>query len=373
MRELFVVLVAAAGVFAWLAWPERSSSPSSAPGVTGLLGGPAEGMPRIHGPQPLAWPRDYGAHPVYRHEWWYFTGHLETSDGRRFGFQFTLFRFRLPGPVDATSSAWATDQIWMGHLALSDLGGERFHSDERVVRGALGLAGAEPDRWWIRDWRVQATETGWRLRASSRDFGLDLSLAPGKPAVLQGDAGYSRKGPEPGNASMYYSLTRMDAGGRLRLKGETRTVVDGSAWLDREWGTSALGEGLAGWDWFALQLDDGRDLMIYRLRTRQGGTAPWSAGKLVTADGTARTLSVGDFDLSILRTWRDDGGHAWPVAWRIAVPSADVALEVEAVFPGQLWAGRVRYWEGAVDIRDSASGRAAGRGYLEMTGYADSY
>lgn len=368
MREVLILVLAAAAVFTWLAWPDPEP-PAPASRVAGLLGGPVEGLPRIREPRPLVWPRDHGAHPAYRHEWWYFTGHLEAAGGRSFGFQFTLFRFRMPGGT-RVDSAWATDQVWMAHLALSDHQRQRFLTAERLARGAVGLAGASPGRWWLRDWRVVDNGAGWTLRASTGEFGLELDLEPSGPPVLQGEAGYSRKGPEPGNASMYYSQPRLAAGGELRI-GDTRLAVKGEAWLDREWGTSALGPDLAGWDWFALQLADGASLMIYRLRTRQGGTARWSAGKWVGADGRTRTLSASDFRLAPLESWRDGAGHDWPVAWRLRVPAAELDVRVEAVFPGQLWTGRVHYWEGAVDVRRHDNGAEAGRGYLEMTGYAD--
>ena len=366
MRELLAVVFAAGLVLAWLFWPRTPPEATAPSAVTGLLGGPPGDLPRIEGPHPLSFPEDHGAHPAYRHEWWYFTGYLETGDTRTFGFQYTLFRFRIPGP-GGVESAWATEQVWMAHLALSDIERGRFRQVERLARGALDLAGAEPGRWWLRDWTVTDTGDGWHLAADAGDFALDLQLAPGGPPILQGEAGYSRKGPEAGNATMYYSHPRLSVTGGMRLGETGMEVTGGEAWLDREWGTSALGPDLAGWDWFALHLDGGRRLMVYRLRTDDGTTAPWSAGKWIDDTG-ARTLSPRDFELIPGRTWTDVHGHDWPVSWRLRVPGEDLEAVVEAAFPEQLWTGRVEYWEGAVNVR-APDGDPVGRGYLEMTGY----
>jgi predicted secreted hydrolase len=270
----------------------------------------------------------------------------------------------------------------MAHFALADERGGRFRHAERFARAALGLAGAQgaPFRVWLEDWSATAEPDAGpegipplRLRAREEGFALDLRLEPGKPPVLQGDRGLSQKGPEPGNASHYYSLTRMPATGTLSLDGR-EVAVRGSAWMDREWSTSALGEGVAGWDWFALQLDDGRDLMLYRLRREDGSADPWSKGSLVEADGRARTLAVSEFVLAPLATWTSPAtGAAYPVRWRIAVPSEGLELEVAPRLEAQEMQVAVRYWEGAVTVRGAGpSGPVAGHGFLEMTGYAPS-
>lgn len=365
-------LLLAALAVAWLvqrSLPERSGATPL--DTTALLDSAPEAFLRVTGPRPLDFPADHAAHPGYRSEWWYFTGNLEAGDGRRFGFQFTLFRFGLGGDpaadADPIESVFAADAVWMAHLAVSDLEQQRFLSRERFARGALGLAGATADRWWLRDWTVDRTESGWRLRAGAGDFSLDLALDPARPVVLQGDAGYSRKGPAAGNASRYYSYTRMRSAGTLGLDGMA-FEVEGTAWLDREWGSSQLGPGIQGWDWFALQLDDGRDLMVYRLRTEQDMASPYSSGTLVDADGRARTLGPDAFDLRPTRRWRDPDGVAWPVAWSLDLPSQGLSLEVRPAFDAQLWRSSVRYWEGAVEVL--ADGEPVGRGYLELSGYS---
>lgn len=373
-RDLLVVIVLAALAVAWLV--QRSSAPVSRAtplDTTALLADAPEAFARVIGPEALEFPADHAAHPGYRSEWWYFTGNLTAEDGRRFGMQFTLFRFGLSADEQARplDSVFAADAVWMAHLAVSDIEAGRFLHRERFARGTLDLAGATADEWWLRDWVVKRTETGWRLQADAGEFGVDLALDAVKPVVLQGDAGYSRKGPEPGNASRYYTLPRLAAHGSVSVANTTHSV-DGTAWLDREWGSSQLGAGIEGWDWFALQLNDGRDLMLYRLRTEDGTASPYSAGALIGPGGQARMLDLEAFSLEPVRTWRDTEGASWPVAWRVRVPSANLDLLVRAAFDEQQWRTGVRYWEGAVDIVDPESSQLQGYGYLELSGYARS-
>jgi predicted secreted hydrolase len=201
---------------------------------------------------------------------------------------------------------------------------------------------------------------------------IDLTVSPGKPVVLQGDRGLSRNGPEPGNASLYYSFTRMPARGTVRLGGET-LEVSGEAWMDREWSTSALGEGVEGWDWFALQLDDGRELMVYLLRRRDGTVDPFNAGTLVAADGSVRRLGVGDVRVEVLGYWTSPhSGVRYPARWRVSVPSEELWLEVESRVADQELRVGMRYWEGAVSVNGSRpSGQVAGQGYVELVGYGE--
>lgn len=375
IRDVVIALAMAAVAVGWLSQrlEQRESEAAGVSGTT-LLSAAPEVFRRVTGPEPLAFPADHAVHPGYRNEWWYFTGNLFDAAGQRYGFQFTLFRFAIePGP--RPDSDFASDAVWMAHLAISDVANRKFISKERFARGALGLAGATADEWWLRDWTVTREDDGWHLRAHSDGASLDLRLVPSKPVVLQGDSGYSQKGPAQGNASRYYSITRMQAAGRLVLDGSP-VEVSGLAWLDREWGSSQLGAGIAGWDWFALQFEDGRDLMLYRLRTEQGRASSFSAGVLVAPDGSYRVLQGEDFELSEIRRWVDRHGVAWPVEWRVRLPSEDLLFEVRAAFDAQRWEATVGYWEGAVDMIDPDS-RAAGqgllgRGYLELSGYADS-
>ncbi|NIP79541.1 MAG: carotenoid 1,2-hydratase, partial [Gemmatimonadetes bacterium] len=271
------------------------------------------------------------------------------------------------------ASPWATRQAYMGHFALTDVAGETFHAFERFERGALGLAGAEaePLRIWIGDWEVGTAAPGgtvtagsgpdtvpgtvFRLEAAEGPVALDLRLAPSKPVVLQGVDGLSAKGPEPGNASYYYSLTRLGAAGTVTVDGVGHRVR-GLAWLDREWSTSALSPGLVGWDWFALQLDDGSDLMVYRLRREDGGTAPYSAGTFVAADGAVTQLDAGDWALEATGSWESPRGERYPSGWRLRVPELGLALTVDPRLRDQELDLAFRYWEGAVTVTGRRQG-----------------
>lgn len=335
-----------------------------------LGGGDTAGYARVEGPRPFVFPDDHGPHPQHRSEWWYCTGNLEGEGGRRFGYQLTFFRASAAPGAPERASAWATNQVYMAHLALTDVAGRSFHHHERLARGAAGLAGASarPFAVWLEDWRLDAEALEpltLRLRAREGGTALDLRLVATKPIVPQGERGFSQKGPEPGNASHYYSSTRMASTGHVEAGG-VRHAVRGASWLDREWGTSALGEGIAGWDWFALQFDDGRELMFYRLRRADGGMAPHSKGSLVAADGSVRVLRAMDVGLEELGRWSSPhSGATYPGRWRVRVPDAGLELELEPVLADQELRVALRYWEGAVDVR----GTAAGRGYVELTGY----
>ena len=369
-------LVVAAIAIGWLRFGGPSNEPvSGAEGLAEAMGPSedAEAFARVTGPRPLQFPEDHGAHPDYRTEWWYFTGNLTGEDGRAYGFQITLFRSALGPSAPPRDSDWATRQAWMGHFAITDIEAGEHRATERYQRGALGLAGAEvrPVRVWMDDWEI-ASDTDeqlfpLRIRASDSAAGiaLDLAIEAEKGHVLQGDQGYSRKGEAPGNASRYYSFTRLAAEGEVEFDGR-QSDVSGSAWLDREWSTSALDAGQAGWDWFALQLEDGRDVMVYRLRRNDGRTDRHSAGIVVDAEGNAQVLSAEDFMLTPQRDWQSGiTGSRYPVAWSLELPAEDLSLTIEARVDAQEMPTTVRYWEGAVGV----TGSAEGVGYLEMTGY----
>jgi predicted secreted hydrolase len=318
----------------------------------------AAGYARVTGPEPMEFPRDHGPHPDHRSEWWYWTGNLRTAEGRDFGFQFTVFRFALAPHDTARPSTWGTRQTWLAHLTLSDIAAGSFQAHERSARGALGLAGATSSRVWCDGWDM----SDGRLQAAAGDFALDLHLAPGKPIVLQGEQGYSRKGSDPANASLYYSQTRMPTSGTIRRGSETFTVT-GTSWMDREWSTSALEPGVVGWDWFALQLADGRDVMFYRLRTADGGSTPFSGGTLIEKDGTSARLAPSEVQMETTATWKSPHGTTYPAAWRLR--TRDLDLQITPRLPHQELDLSVRYWEGAVAI----TGSHAGVGYVELAGY----
>ena len=370
---LATVLVTGCG-----AQPPEPVEPALA--ITELLGGGDAGaFARAVAPRAFVFPEDHGPHPAFRTEWWYFTGNLTAAGSeRRFGYQLTFFRSALAADPAPRRSAWAASQAYMAHFAVSDPDGAagrgRFLSFERFARGAAGLAGAEvtPFRVWLEDWSAEGGDElpPMRLRAADGPAALDLLLSPGKPPVLQGERGLSRKGREPGNASYYYSFTRLPTTGRIVLDGESREV-SGLSWMDREWSTSSLDEGVVGWDWFSLQLDDGRELMAYGLRRADGSLDPLSAGTLVAEDGSARSLGADEIRIEPRGSWRSPAsGRGYPSSWRLAVPSAELQLEVEPLLAGQELRHSFVYWEGAVEARGTAAGSpVGGRGYVELTGY----
>ncbi len=371
-----LALLAVAAVALWLALRPAPVPEGARFDVAQVLGGAADtGYARATAPRPFRFPADHGPHPEFRNEWWYFTGNLFAADGRRFGYELTLFRIALSPHAAVRDSAWATNQAYMAHFALTDVRGKRFHFFERFARAAAGLAGARaaPFAVWLEDWRVDAEPQApatWRLRTGANGIALDLRLTSAKPVVLQGERGLSRKSAEPGNASYYYSLPRLTTEGSVTTNGEV-TRVRGTSWLDREWSTSALGPEQVGWDWFALQLDDGSELMYYQLRRADGSRDPFSAGSFIDAAGTAQRLAAQDVDIAVLNHWRSPRNGSYPARWRLTVPSAQLSLELTPVLADQELAVSVRYWEGAVDVRGTRGGRAAsGVGYVELTGYA---
>jgi predicted secreted hydrolase len=356
---------------------EPASQPHASLSVAGALRGADDrGYARALAPREFHFPADYGPHPEFRTEWWYYTGNLATVEGRRFGFQLTFFRSALAPEMPARASAWATRQAWLAHFTVSDVEGKKFHSFERWSRDAVGLAGARgtPFRIWVKDWTAEGAPVfPVRLRAAAGDVTIDLLLQAGKPPVLQGERGLSRKSAEPGNASYYYSLTRMPTAGTVHIGGERFTVA-GASWMDREWSTSSLGKDQVGWDWFSLQLADGWDLMLYRLRRQDGTVDLASSGTMIKPDGGSRPLALADFQVERAGEWRSPrSGARYPASWHLRVPSEDLDLDVRPLLADQELDVSFRYWEGAVEITGTHRGKPVkGHGYVELTGYAGS-
>ena len=370
-----VVILAISGLGCSPTAGQQGQPPEKPMSLTELLAGDeTEGFARVLDPRAFEFPADHGPHPEYRSEWWYLTGHLTSAGGRRFGYQFTLFRNAVAAQPPERSSAWATNQIYMAHFALTDVDGPGFHAFERLSRGAVDLAGVEaaPFRAWLEDWEISGDDPPpFRLRAATAEgIAIELELSTAKPVVLHGEEGLSQKGREPGNASYYYSFTRMPTRGLVTV-GYKAFEVQGSSWLDREWSTSALEEGQVGWDWFALQLSDGSDLMAYRLRRADGSSDEPSSGTLVGADGSSQRLAAGDFSIEPRDWWISPAtGVRYPSGWRLTVPGAELDLVITPLLPNQEIALSVRYWEGAVAVEgSSASGAVTGHGYVELTGY----
>jgi len=316
-----------------------------------------------------SFPRDHFEHREYRTEWWYYTGNLRTAEGRRFGFELTFFRQGTARTGD--ESVWNLEDIYFAHLALSDIQGQEFLHDHRLNRPGPGLAGAslEGRRVWNGNWQVVWAEDAQRLRAVSERFSIELDLVAAKRPVVNGENGISRKGPGEGEASHYVSFTRLAATGDILLDGG-RHKVAGLAWMDHEFFSHEMGESLAGWDWFSVQLEDNSELMVYRLRRKDSSTDSYSGGTWVKPDGEAAFLRASDFTLAPGRKWK-----YYPVEWTIRVPQLGLELLATTPLDEQELTGTggvaPTYWEGAMDFEGNRNGRAIrGTGYLEMTGYA---
>ena len=328
--------------------------------------------------EPWDWqfPRDHGAHPEFQTEWWYYTGNLADEVGRRFGFQFTIFRRALAPVATGSDSEFRTNDIYMAHFTVSDIAGGAFYHDVRYARGGAGLAGAVSQpryRVWLEDWSVRAENddaTQTRITAASGDFAIDLALRRVKAPALQGENGLSPKSAEIGNASYYYSLSRLETRGQVALGGE-RFAVSGHSWMDHEFSTSALGDDAQGWDWFGLIFDDGSELMAGQIRLIGGGLEAAFGGLLIYPDGSTRRLAASELQIRARETWRSPHSQVeYPAAWDIAVSGADgFRIAVAPLLADQeLHDGGIVYWEGAVGI----SGDKSGYGYAELTGYAES-
>jgi predicted secreted hydrolase len=346
-------------------------------GGGGVLPPATPGFAQALQPRTFSFPADHGPHPEFRQEWWYLTGNLDAADGQRFGFELTFFRFALAPPaVQSTAghSAWRARELYLAHFAITDVARAQFHAQEKRARAALTLAGAEaePLRVWIDDWSLEAAPAHgpWHLHAAQPGYELDLELTAQGPPVLNGAAGLSRKADEPTAASYYYSIPRLAVRGQLRRAGQALAVA-GSAWLDREWGSGALGATQRGWDWFGLQLSDGSALMFYALRDRDGRRDAHSAGTFIAADGAVRPLASAEVAITPGASWTSPRGGVYPAAWRIAVSALGLELRVRPVLADQELDSTPRYWEGAVDVSGTRRGQAlGGRGYVELVGYA---
>ena len=347
-------------------------------GVVGAQERESDGWRQASPDYTLSFPRDHASHPDYRIEWWYYTGNLRGDDGRRFGYQVTFFRVGVDRePLNP--SRWAVRDLHMAHLAVTDLATGRHLVAERLNRSGVGWAGASSERLevWNDGWRVDLEGERHRLVVVDREasFGVELELTPGKRPALHGRAGFSQKGSATGNASHYYSVSRLATTGRVVIDG-TPVVVTGESWMDHEFGSTFLEPAQQGWDWFSIQLSDGTDLMVYVLRRDDGAVDPRSSGSLIAPSGEVTHVDPGDYRLTPGRTWTSStSGARYPVAWRVEVPGAGLDLEVSAVLDDQELhtdgSTGVTYWEGAITVSGSRDNRPVdGHGYLEMVGYA---
>jgi predicted secreted hydrolase len=348
-----------------------------------LLAGGAWAGEGFESPQPgrvFQFPRDHGAHPDYKTEWWYYVGHLKAASGESFGYQLTFFRVALrkpPPPGLKARSAWSLNTVYFAHLALSDAARQTFAFREKAGRDALGLSGAAagPMRVWIDDWQAELQGEEFHLQAQDRGLGLDLVLKPLKPPALHGQGGYSRKSANSDAASYYYSLPRLDTRGTIVVDGR-KLAVTGASWMDHEFFTGAMAPNLAGWDWFSLQLADGWEVMLYLLRQKDGTVDQASSGTLIDPQGHTRYLKRSDFQVKPTGAWTSPHTRAkYPAGWEIVIPGPGYHLRLTPTLPDQeiraQVPAQVTYWEGEVKIEGVKNGAPVkGAGYAELTGYA---
>jgi predicted secreted hydrolase len=325
-----------------------------------------------------SFPHDHASHPSFQTEWWYYTGHLRTRTGKTYGYQLTFFRHRLDssGPT-LKPSQWFADNLYLAHMAITDAQAPRFVYGEKLNRAALGLAGADEDRYhvWNEDWLAERLGSVHHLLGEIPGFKLNLILTPLKPPVLHGQNGLAQKGDGKGRASYYYSYTRMKTEGVLHTA-EGVFEVEGISWMDHEFGSTQLQEHQIGWDWFSVQLDNQYELMLASIRHRDGSTSPYDSGILVRPDGSSVSLKREDFHIEAQASWQSPkSGAVYPQYWIIRVPIAELTLRLEPVLAAQELvtdnSTRVTYWEGSVRVRGTMQGEEMnGVGYVELTGYA---
>ena len=339
----------------------------------------AEEWKQALGPRTWQFPRDHGAHPEYRTEWWYFTGNLADEAGARFGYQLTFFRQGLRFKLPDKANPWDVRDVYLGHLAITDVAKNKFHHADKISRSGPGLAQAAADSLSIRLLNWSAKMKGPDILLAAREKGLEVSLTltPRKPLVFHGQNGLSQKGPNPGQASYYTSFTHLETRGLLKGPNQASPVaVKGRSWFDQEFGSNQLTAEQTGWDWFSLYLSDGRELMVYFLRLKNGSVEPASSGTLIEPDGKTRYLPLREIELSVLNKWKSPrSGGNYPSRWRIRIPSARIDLTLEPYVADQELntegSTGVVYWEGAVAGQGSSGGRPVScQGYAELTGYA---
>lgn len=319
--------------------------------------------------RPFTFPADRGPHPEFKTEWWYYTGNLDSAEGRHFGFQLTFFRSALTPREKKRTSSWATNQTYFAHFALSDIESKHFIHGEKWSRGGAGLAGAQsqPFRVWLENWKIVKEDNHVHLVANHNNHKIDLKLKPLKPRVLQGNQGLSQKSSEKGNASYYFSQTRLATSGTITINSQS-IPVSGLSWLDREWSTSALSKEQQGWDWFSLQFEDGRELMLYQLRLKNGKVDPLSSGSLIMENGKKIHLKRSDFNIQSHQSWTSPHTQAvYPSKWTIQIPDHQLNLKISPWQADQeLTQTTFNYWEGAVKVSGQ---NLSGNGYVELTGY----
>ncbi len=326
----------------------------------------------------FTFPADHGPHLDFQTEWWYVTGNLTDEEGAHYGYQFTIFRRALARETPPLDSDWAGNQVYLAHVGVTDVRANEYLVDEIYSRGVLGLAGAqaEPFAIWVEHWIAEGS-TGvcegclnLHVKVNADEFSFDLALESVKPVVLQGERGLSRKSNASDSASYYYSLSRLKTTGKLTIREQTQPV-SGDSWMDHEWFSSALNDDQIGWDWFSLQLDDQRELMLFQVRQREPAAAPFKYGILIDQAGQSQLLPANQITFKAMRIWQSQINQTeYPVHWQIEIPSHALLLDIEAMIDEQERGSSFRYWEGAVKVSGQEGKKElTGHGYLEMTGY----
>ena len=340
----------------------------------------AEDFKRALPGKTFSFPRDHFSHPEFRTEWWYYSGHLNDQERRSYGYQLTFFRTGLKRETKNQKSKWTIQNLYFAHLALTDESNKMFQYREKIHRGSLGEAGASEKtfRVWIEDWSLEGKGPGMQdhlLKAGDRDLGIELTLTPARDPVIHGQNGISQKAEGQGFASHYYSITRLKTEGKAFLKGK-ESSVQGTSWMDHEFGSTQLREYQVGWDWFSIRLENGTDLMLYQLRHRDGKTDPYSSGTIIFQDGSYRHLPLEEFQIEVLERWKSKkSGATYPARWRIRVPKDQIDLLLTPTVKDQELiteaSTRVTYWEGSVRVEGKyGDSPVRGLGYVELTGYA---
>ncbi len=322
---------------------------------------PATGFSQVQHVREFQFPADHGPHPMFQTEWWYLNSVVESHEGREFAVQFTLFRIGTK-PVSVINNSWRSGQMYMGHVALSDITNERHDEFERLVRGHPALSGVvdDPFRAWVDGWELRSITDDFsplRLQVETTKYHVDLVFETMKPIIFHGDRGLSHK--SQGNASYYYSIPRMTVSGVIEVGTESH-IVHGLGWLDREWSSGVISSEYSGWDWFALMLDDGRDLVVFRLRPREVGADVPGTAMWIDALGKTGTVRHDMWQLTPVRYWRK-----WPIEWRVSIN--DEIYNLNAAYKDQVMNTRIEYWEGLVYVDDGRT--RIGKGFMELTGY----
>lgn len=326
-------------------------------------------------------PADHGNHKEFKTEWWYYTGHLQATNQKVYGFELTFFRSATPIDDGVKNSPWSVDDLYMAHFAVTEVSGEKYFHKEKFARAGFGGAGADENKLkvWLDDWSAGLEGNTHSIKAMTKEYGVDLQLTPVKPLVVHGKGdGISRKASCAGCASHYYSFTRLTGTGILTIEGVPTKVKVLDAWMDHEFGSNQMTANQVGWDWFSIQLEDGTDVMLYVMRLVNGPADANSSGTIVSPDGRQRHIAVNrDFTVHHHEWWKSPvSGGKYPAGWNIDIPSEYLSLSIKPMYPGQEFVserpGGVTYWEGACRVEGKRRGKKIkGRSYVELTGYTE--